>query len=51
MDKDEHLELHLELCRSVYRRMLAEGTWPWTQEQDSPNSEDVIESEDIPNDL
>ena len=47
MNKDEHLERHLELCRRVYLRMLADGSWPWADQTDSPNSEDVIESEDI----
>ncbi len=51
MDNDEHLERHLELCRRVYLRMLAEGTLPWRAEQDSQNSPDVVESEDTTNDV
>jgi len=51
MNKDEHLERHLELCRRVYLRMLAEGSWPWKTEGDSPKSEDVIESEDNTDDI
>lgn len=41
---DEHLERHLELCRCVFLRMLAEDSWPW-KETDSHESEDVIDSE------
>ena len=51
MTKDEHLERHLELCRHVYQRMLADGSWPWARQIDSPNSEGVVESEDITNDI
>jgi hypothetical protein len=42
----EHIERHLELCRQVFLRMLAEDSWPW-KEDDSQESEDVIESENI----
>ena len=45
MNKDEHLERHLELCRRVYRRMLADGSWPWQDIKDSPKPKDMIESE------
>jgi len=51
MNKDEHLERHLELCRRVYLRMLADGSWPWKTVGDSPESEDVIESEDNIDDI
>lgn len=51
MTNDEHLECHLELCRRVYLRMLAEGSWPWKDDDDSPKSEDMVESEDIENDV
>lgn len=51
MKKDDHLQRHLDLCRRVYQRMLADGSWPWKEEQDSTEPEDVIESEDIPNDV
>jgi hypothetical protein len=46
MNKDEHLERHLELCRRIYLRMLADGSWPWSDDQDSQNSEDLVESKD-----
>lgn len=42
MEHDEHLQRHLEICQQIYLRMKAEGTWPWA---DSPNSEDVLESD------
>jgi hypothetical protein len=47
MDIEEHLERHLELCRRIFLQMLADGSWPWA---DSPKSEDLVESEDNPND-
>jgi len=51
MEKNEHLERHLELCRRVYLRMLADGSWPWEQKGDSPKSEDMIESESNTDDI
>jgi hypothetical protein len=36
------LERYLALCRRIYERMEREGSWPWA---DSPNSEDLIDSE------
>ncbi len=52
MDKDDHLQRHLELCRRMYLRMLAEGSWPWKEEDpDSRDSEDVVESGDNPDDV
>ncbi len=46
----EHLERHLELCRRVFLRMLAEDSWPW-KDNDSHESEDVVESEDSEEDV
>jgi hypothetical protein len=51
MNKDEQLKKHLELCRRVYLRMLADGSWPWENLPDSPKPEDVIESKDISDDV
>ena len=51
MEKDEHLQRHLDLCRRVYLRMLAEGSWPWKEKPDSTESDDVLESEDISDDV
>jgi hypothetical protein len=42
MDKDEHLQRHLDLCRRMYLRMLADGSWPWNgdaiEDQQSDNA-------------
>ncbi len=46
MTHEEALQRHIELCRRVYARMEREGSWPWA---DSQKSEDLIESEDNPN--
>jgi hypothetical protein len=45
MTSDEHEKLtqYLELCRRIYERMREEKSWPWA---DSPESEDVIDSQD-----
>ncbi len=51
MTKEEHLERHLELCRRVYLRMLADGSWPWKDGSDSSKSEDVLESDDNKHDI
>lgn len=47
MDNNEQLRRYLDLCRRIYLRMLAEGSWPWA---DSPKSEDLVESDHNPND-
>ena len=39
------VERYLALCERVYKRMVREGTWPWA---DSPDSGDVVESDDNP---
>lgn len=46
MDKREHLERHLELCKRVYERMKREGSWPWSDADDSSDAPDMVESED-----
>lgn len=38
------LERYLALCERAFERMVREGTWPWL---DSPDFDDVVESEDI----
>jgi len=43
MTHDEHLEQHLEICKSIFEKMQREGSWPWL---DSQNSENLVESED-----
>lgn len=47
MNNDDQLQRYLGLCKRIYLRMLAEGSWPWA---DSPNSEDLVESGDNPDD-
>ena len=51
MNKNEHIERHLDLCRRVYLRMLAEGGWPWSDDPESSKSEDMVESESNPKNL
>lgn len=51
MNQDEHLERHLELCRRIYLRMLADGSWPWKDGTDSQKSEDLVESKDNNEDI
>jgi len=46
MDHDKHLQRHLDLCRRIYLRMLADGTWPMPDAPESPKSDDMVESED-----
>jgi hypothetical protein len=48
MKNDDHLQQHLELCHRMYLRMLADGTWPWPDSQDS---EDVVDSEGTQSDV
>ena len=43
MEHDQQLDQFIELCKRIYARMEREGSWPWT---DSQNSEDLVESED-----
>lgn len=47
---DPHLERHLALCKRIYLRMLAEGSWPWP-EADSPDPGNMVESGDNPENL
>ncbi len=43
------LERYLALCKRIYEDMEEDGSWPWAEKPDSPDSEDLIESEDNPN--
>ena len=45
-DLDPRLEEHLALCKRMYLRMLADGTWPWEESADSTETEDMITSQD-----
>lgn len=42
MTHDEFLKAHLELCKRIYLRMRAEGSWPW---RDSQNPDDLVDSD------
>lgn len=48
MEKDEHLQRHLDLCRRMHLRMLSDGSWPWKEDEkqdpDSPKSENLLDS-------
>jgi hypothetical protein len=35
MNRDERLQKHLDLCDRIYRRLLAEGKWPWKDSHES----------------
>jgi len=48
MKGDEFLEEYLEICKSIYERMEREGSWPWS---DSQNSENLVESKEPKNNL
>lgn len=50
MNEDDQLMEYLAICKAIYERMEAEGTWPWA-EDDSTESEDLLESETYPNEL
>lgn len=51
MDHEDHLQRHIELCKRVYERLKRNGSWPWRNQVDSPNSGDMVESEDQSNTL
>jgi hypothetical protein len=40
---DEVLEEYLLICQEIFLERQREGSWPWP---DSPNAEDLLESED-----
>lgn len=46
---DAYLQEYFEICKRVYEQMERDGTWPWTI--DSPNTEDMVDSESDKNDL
>lgn len=43
MQPSPELEAYFEICKRIYDRMIAEGTWPWTADSTLPK--DVIESD------
>ncbi len=50
-DIPPELERYLALCQLVYERMVREGAWPWPDDPDSTDPEDLVESEDNSNDV
>ncbi len=49
MIHDEHLEEFLAICQAMFERMQREGSWPWFE--DSTNPEDVLDSNDNPDNV
>lgn len=45
---DDQLDRYLELCKRLFERMRADGSWPW---RDSQKPEDVLDSDDNPHNL
>lgn len=43
MNKDEHLQRHLDHCQKEQARLVAEGKWPWPD--DSQEFQNLVESE------
>lgn len=35
MTRDEQFEKYLDLCDRIYRRLVAEGQWPWEDSRES----------------
>lgn len=51
MNESEALEQYFAICKRVYERMERDGTWPWAEQEDSSNSEDLVELNDKSNEL
>tara|TARA_R110002110_G_scaffold52475_2_gene152710 strand:+ start:510 stop:677 length:168 start_codon:yes stop_codon:yes gene_type:complete len=50
-DKQQQLDQYLALCKRIYERMERDGTWPWPdwqQQPDSHESSDMVDSKDNP---
>jgi hypothetical protein len=47
MNDKDRLDQYLELGRRIQLRMLRDGTWHWPPDDDSPNPENVIDSNDV----
>ena len=45
---EKQFEQYMDLCRRMFERMERDNSWPWL---DSPESEDVVESEDNQHDV
>jgi hypothetical protein len=48
MTDEQSFKQFLELCKRVCERMEREGSWPW---RESPNPEDLVESDDNPENI
>jgi len=48
MNNDKQLDDFIDLCKRMYERMECDGSWPW---EDSPKSEDLVESKDNPENI
>ncbi len=48
MNKHDHLQEHIALCKAIFEDLSKAGAWPWP---DSPNSENLVESGDNPDRL
>lgn len=44
MTRDERLQKHLDLCDRIYRRLLAEGKWPWRDSRE-PQTHDRFQEQ------
>jgi len=45
------LKRYLALCQRIYEDMERDGTWPWKDTPDSTLSEDLVESDDNPENI
>ncbi len=45
-EKQQILEDYLAFCQRVYERLAAQNEWPWPLNDDSPKSEEMIDSRD-----
>ncbi len=50
MNEDEILEAYFQICKRTYEQMERDGTWPWA-EGESPNPQDMVESDDNPKNI
>ena len=52
MNREQQFQRYLRLCQRIYERMEAENSWPWkTEDPDSTDPEDLVESEDNENNI
>ncbi len=46
MHSDEFLQAYLKICHRTFEKQIRDGTCLWDTREDSPNPENLIESED-----